>query len=412
MLNIGVNFLNKFNYGWIIVILGNLILMTNSLAIYGFGVFLKPITSEFGWERGAISGAFSIGILTHGFLSIATGRLTDRYGSRILVTIGGLSLSTAFFLMSHINSLWQIYLVWGFFVGLAISCSSIPIITTISRLFTKRRGLAMAIVGIGFSLGSIVAPIFIQWLISSFGWRRSFLILGFFPIILTTVTAQFIKKEPSSVVNNTQEENEENGNQTNQEITNGLSLSQAVVTWRFWIFALTHFGIGFCLQMIIVHIVPHAIDIGIPEIAAASTLSIIAGSSFAGRFLAGPLSDKTSGRMVVAGSLILLTLSFVFLVFVNNYIAFTIFGVIYGLSHGGIVTVLAIVVPELFGLKHIGTILGVILLFGTVGGAVGAPISGIIFDTTKSYDISFYVGISVAGISAILSLLLLRLSNK
>ncbi|MFC1953702.1 MFS transporter [Chloroflexota bacterium] len=403
---------NKLNYGWIIVILGNLILMTNSLAVFGFGVFLKPIISEFGWERGSISGAFSIGILVNGFLSIATGRLSDRYGARILVTIGGLSLSTAFFLMSRINSIWQIYLVWGLFVGTALSCSAIPIITTITRWFTKRRGLAMAVVGIGFSLGSMITPILIQWLVSSYGWRQSFLILGFIPIILTTVTAQFIKKETPSLGKDTQEENIENGNQTNQDATDGLSLSQAVVTWRFWIFALTHFGIGFCLQMIIVHVVPHAIDIGIPEIAAASTLSIIAGSSFASRFLAGPLSDKTSGRKVIAGSLILLTLSFILLIFVNNYISFIIFSVIYGLAHGGIVTVLAIIVPELFGLRHIGAIWGVILLCGTLGGAVGAPISGIIFDTTKSYDISFYVGISVAGLSTILSLILLRLSKK
>jgi len=403
---------NKLNYGWIIVILGNLILMANSLAIYGFGIFLKPIISEFGWERGSISGAFSIGILVNGLLSIAAGRLSDRYGARILVTVGGLSMSTTFFLMSRINSLWQVYLVWGFFVGLAISCSAIPIISTITRLFTKRRGLAMAIVGTGFSLGSIVTPIFIQWLISSYGWRQSFLILGFFPIILTTLTAQFIKKDTTLLGENTQEENIENDTQTNLDFTDGLSLSQAIVTWRFWIFALTHFGIGFCLQMIIVHIVPHAIDIGIPEIAAASTLSIIAGSSFVSRFLAGPLSDKTSGRTVIAGSLVLLTLSLVLLIFVNNYIAFIIFSVIYGLSHGGIVTVLVLVVPELFGLRHIGTIWGVILLFGTLGGAVGAPISGIIFDTTKSYDYSFYVGISVAALSAILSLILIRFSKK
>ncbi|MFC1953161.1 MFS transporter [Chloroflexota bacterium] len=395
-------------YGWIVVILGSLILMANSLAIYGFGVFLKPLTTEFGWERGAISGAFSVGMLVHGFLSIATGRLSDHYGTRLLATIAGLSLSTAFFAMSRINSLWQVYLVWGLFVGLTISCSVVPITSAITRWFTKRRGIAIAISGAGFSLGAMVTPLIVQWLISGYGWRQSFIILGFIPVILTTITAQFIKTETTSKEDESPGESETGESQLNKVLISGLSFSQAISTSRFWIFALLHFGIGFCLQMITVHIVPHAIDTGIPQIAAASTLSIIAGSSFASRFLAGVVSDRTNGRRVLTGSLVLMTLSLVLLIFANDYLLFIIFSVVFGLAHGGIVTVLAMIVPELFGLKYMGTIWGAIMLFGTVGGAVGAPASGIIFDLTQSYDISFIIGIGVSASAVILSFFLLQ----
>lgn len=98
--------MKKIHYGWIMVILAFFVLAVNALAVFGFGVFLKPLTEEFGWERGALSGAFSLGALFTGILSLATGRLTDRYGPRIFVTLAGILMGAGFILMSQINQLW------------------------------------------------------------------------------------------------------------------------------------------------------------------------------------------------------------------------------------------------------------------------------------------------------------------
>lgn len=350
-----------------------------------------------------------MGILFHGFLSILTGRLSDRYGPRILTTIAGLSLGTAFFLMSQISSLWQVYLVWGLFVGVALSCSVIPIISVIPRWFINNRGTAIAIPGTGFALGAIVTPLFVQWLISSYDWQTAFLVMGFIPVIITPTIAQFLKKGPGEIGIRLEKEDEAiTENHLEGTTRREFSLTQAIRTGRFWVFGLLRFGVGFCLQMIIVHIAPRAIDIGITEIAAAGTLSIIAGSSVIGRLSAGFLADRLSARQVLSSYLILMTLVLVFLLFARQIWMLSIFAMVFGLAQGGIITLLAIVVSELFGVKFMGSILGAIMLFGTIGGAVGAPLSGAIFDITRSYDISFIIGIIIAALATILSLLLLR----
>ena len=95
--------LKHFHYGWTIVIMAASVLAIHALTMYTFGVFLRPITLELNWERGALSGAFSIAILITGTLSIPAGRLSDKYGPRILVTISGLSIGIGLVLMSQIG---------------------------------------------------------------------------------------------------------------------------------------------------------------------------------------------------------------------------------------------------------------------------------------------------------------------
>ena len=407
-----VLYLKKLHYGWTIAFLGALVFAINSFAIFGFGVFLKPMTDYFGWERGAISGAFSVAILIHGFLSIVTGRLSDRYGPRVLVTIAGLSLGAAFFLMSRLSQLWQVYLFWGIFVGLGMSCSVVPIVSSIPRWFVKNRGTAMAIPSTGFAFGAVVAPLFIDSLISRYGWQQAFVILAFIPAIVTPIAAQFLKRDPG---------------QMGIELYGGaaaieedpadlpewsLSFTQAVKTVRFWAFGLMHFCAGFYLQTVTVHIVPRAIDVGNSEVAAAAILSIIAGTSAFGRFFSGVLADKLSSRKIMSACLFVMALALVILLFARQVWAFSTFATVFGLASGAFVTLLAIVVSDLFGLKSMGAILGAIMLFGTVGGAVGAPLSGHIFDVTGSYNVAFTVGIVIAVAAAGLSLVLLRPVKK
>ena len=186
-------------YGWVIVIIGFCVLATNALVIFGFGIFLKPLIAEFDWDRGSLSGAFSLGMLIGGGFSLISGRLSDRFGPRILVTAAGLSLGIGFLLMSQISLLWQVYSVWGLFIGIAIGCSVTPISSAIPRWFTEKRGLAIAIPMAGFNIGAVIAPLLIQWLISAYGWRQSFLVLGFIPLVITVPLAQFIKREPQQI---------------------------------------------------------------------------------------------------------------------------------------------------------------------------------------------------------------------
>jgi len=399
--------LKRFHYGWSMVIMAACIMATHALVFYAFGVFLKPLTVEFNWERGALSGAFSIALLLIGPFSILSGRLSDKYGPRILVTISGLSLGVGFLLMSQINSLWQVYLIWGLFMGVGMSCSFVPIISTIPRWFTKKRGIAIGIAVAGFGLGGIIVPPLAQWLISAFGWRQAYFILGLITFIVVIPLAQFMKHSPQRVGLKPYGEDEPTKDE-HSLVTGGLSITQAIKTSRFWVWGLILFCFFFCIQVTIVHIVPHAIDIGVSPIIAASITSIIAGCSVIGKLSTGFLSDKVGGRLLLIACISLATVALLWLLFAKELWMLYIFAVIFGIGYGGIVLLQTVISAELFGLGSLGMILATLMFCGTIGGALGAPLAGSIFDITESYSLAFLICVIMCALAIILSLILLK----
>ncbi len=405
--------MKRLYYGWVMVFIGFCVLAVNALAMFGFGVFLKPLIAEFDWERGALSSAFSIALLIAGVLSLVSGRLSDRYGPRILVTAAGLSLGIGFLLMSQVSSLWQVYLVWGLSIGIAISCSVIPINTTIPRWFTEKRGIAIAITITGFNLGGIVAPVLIQQLIDAYDWQRSFLILGAIPFIITIPLAQLMKRGGQQIKLNSYIENKPvEENKSTVSAVWGLSLNEAIRTRWFWFFSFMQLSFGFCVQTITVHIVPYATDVEIPAIIAASILSISAGSSIAGNLAIGFFYARIGGRLALTACLALFTLTLVWLLFTTETWMFYVFAVVFGLARGGIIPLLTVVAAELFGLRHLGSVGGAFLFFSTVGGILGNPFAGLIFDVSGSYSLAFGIDVIISTLAVILGLILLRYKSR
>lgn len=374
--------LRNLHYGWVMVFLSVPVLATISLGFFGFGVFLKPLVAEFSWERGAISGAMSVAVLIQGGFSLVAGRLSDRYGPRILITAGGLALGVGFLLMSQVSLLWQMYLVWGFFVGIGASFGVVPINAMIPRWFSqKRRGIAIAISLTGFSLGAMISPLFVQWLISTYDWRLAFRITAFIPFIITIPFAQFLKQDPRQMGLRPYGESELiEERQSIISVANELSIGQAIKTRRFWLFSLLWASFFFCVQTIAVHLVPHAIDTGIPQITAASILSIAAATSAVGRLAMGILADRVGSRLALSSSLILVTLAFIWLLFSREVWMFYVFAGAFGLAWGGVAPLLTLVLAELFGVRFLGSIFGASMLIATLGGAIGAPFAGSYID--------------------------------
>jgi len=400
--------LKHLHYGWVVAFIGASILAAFALVNHTFGIFLRPLTMEFGWDRGALSGAVSMALVLTGFLSILSGRLSDKYGPRILVTLSGLIAGIGFLLMSQINSLWEVYLIWGLFIGVGGSCCIIPVTATIPRWFEKKRGVAIGITVAGVGLGGIISPPLAQWLISSYGWQQAYIILGLIIIIIIIPLAQFMKHSPQRIGLKPYGESEAIQDKQSLASTRGLSFKQAIKTGRFWGFGLISFCFFSCLQVIIVHIVPYAVDIGISAIVAASILSIIAGSSFMGRLSMGFISDRVGGRLVLSTCLTLATLALIWLLFAKEIWAFYLFAVVFGFAWGGMVPLQTIITAELFGLKFLGAILGGVFLLGTGGGALGAPLAGTIFDITGGYSLALLICVILGTLAIIFSLILLR----
>jgi MFS family permease len=405
--------LKHVHYGWVTVAICVVILTGVGFTFYPFGIFLKPITMEFGWDRGALTGALSLCIIVGGGLGILSGRLSDRFGPRPIITIGGLLCGAAFLLLSLINALWQVYLILGILMGLGGAFCLIPIMPIIPRWFTKRRGIAMGIVMSGFGIGGIISPLITQWLISAYDWRWSCIVLGILTLVIIIPLAQFLKHSPQQAglqPYGGDEIIEEKPSQSSA--MEGLSLSQAVRTRGFWLFGLIQTGALFCLVTIMIHIVPHATDIGIPEVKAASILSFVAAISIVGRLVIGFISDRIGGRLILTICLSLITLALIWLLFTRELWMFYVFAVLFGLANGGFTTLIPVISAELFGLVSLGVIIGALGIFMTLGEAIGAPVSGIVFDITGSYRIAFLICIGISAAAVILSLVLLRHKGK
>jgi len=391
----------KFFYGYIIVAVACLILTITQGTYYSFGVFFKPLSTDFGWTRAMTSGAFSLCVVLHGFLYIFTGKLNDTIGPRFVLTTCGFFLGLGYILMSQIGTLWQLYLFYGVIVAIGMSGGYIPMLSTASRWFVKRRGLMTGVVAAGTGFGTLLVPPLANWLISEYDWRNSYLIVGIGAIVVIVIAAQFLRRDPSQVGQLPYGQEEVKSENINSG-PEGLSLSQTIRTGQFWMFAFAMSCFGACLFVIMVHVVPHATDLGISATKAASILAIIGGSGIIGRIGIGGLADRISNKRAFAICFVLVSITLILLMVAKELWVFYLFATVFGFAYGGYATVMAPLVADLFGLRSHGVILGSGTLGATIGGAIGPVVAGRIFDVTGSYQLAFIICIilSVIGLVA------------
>ncbi|MBP1707419.1 MAG: sugar phosphate permease, partial [Chloroflexi bacterium] len=149
---------SSFYYGYIIVAVCFLIMVTVFGSQLSFGVFFKPMLSEFGWTRAATAGPFSMSMLIGGALAFISGRLGDRFGPRKVVTAGAILVGLGYLLTSRISSLWQFYLFYGVIVSIGAGSIYVPLVSLIARWFGRRRGLMAGIAISGIGIGIAVVP--------------------------------------------------------------------------------------------------------------------------------------------------------------------------------------------------------------------------------------------------------------
>ncbi|MFC1992297.1 MFS transporter [Chloroflexota bacterium] len=395
----------RFFYGYTIVFAAFLIMTVMWGTIFSFGVFFKPVSSEFGWTRAMTSGAYSLYMILHGALHIVAGRITDKFGPRIVVTVCGVFLGAGFLLMSQISSLWELYLFYGVVVGIGMGGSWVPMMSTVARWFVTRRGLMTGIIVSGMGVGTIIMPPLARWLISDYGWQTSYLIVGVIALVVVTSAAQFLKRDPRQMGLSPYDRGKvKQENLTNEE--KEFSFKEALHTRQFQLVCVLLVCWGSFIHTSMVHIVPHVTDLGISATVAASILAVIGGLSIAGRLVIGTIADKIGGRLTFAIVFSMMAVAFLWLILAKEIWMVYLFALIFGFAFAGDV-LQSILAAELFGLKAHGVILGVIAFVGTIGGAIGPLLAGYIFDTTGSYQ-SIFLSFAVLSLTALIITLLIR----
>ena len=394
---------HRFYYGYTIVSISFFILLISWGAQYSFGVFFKPVLSEFGWTRAATSGAYSLNMALTGIAGILAGRLSDRFGPRPVLTVCGLLLGLGFLLMSQVHEIWHIYFFYGVLAGIGMGGTFVPLMSTVTRWFIKRRGLASGIVVSGIGFGMLILPLLANTLISTYSWKTSYTILGFITLGLMLITAQFLKRAPSQNVLLARETYAVLNSNSNWQ-SQGLTFRQSVRTRQFWTIIVMSLLFVFALHTVLVHIVAHATDIGFTAGDAAAILSIVGVASIISKIIMGTLGDRIGNRNTVTLVFLLTTLAFLWLLFASDLWMLYLFSAVFGLGYGGFATTQSPLVADYFGLKAHGAILGLVGFATTAGGAIGALVAGSIFDLSGTYRWAFILCVVFCIMSLILSI--------
>jgi MFS family permease len=394
-----------FFYGYLIVWVAFIIMFAFWSTFYAFGVFFKPMLKEFGWTRAMTSGAFSLCSIIQGVLGIAMGGVTDKFGPRVVITLCGLLLGLGYLLMSQLSAIWQLYLFYGAIVGAGMGGSFTPLMSTVARWFMSRRSTMTGIVVAGTGIGALIGPPIMSRLVSGYGWRPSYIILGSFVLAVVVLCAQFIKRDPAQMGQVAYGDDAEKKKVLEQDIRD-LSLREAAHTMQFWVVFGMIFSLGFCVFAIMVHIVPHAAELGFSTISAANILATIGGASVAGKVLLGRIADRIGSRQAfIIGFTLMLAALFVVLPAKGELLLY-LFGALFGFAFGGCISSESPIVAELFGLSSHGLILGAIAFSFLLGGAAGPLLLGHIFDVTGSYQWGFLVCAAMSFIGLLLTVVL------
>jgi MFS family permease len=183
-------------YGWVVVGVAFLAqLLTFGLA-YSFGVFLKPLAEQFGWSRAATGGVFSAYAFIHNFFAPITGKLSDKFGPKLLAILGGFCVGLTMLLMGHGAAIWQVYVVYVLVFSLGAASTYTPLLATVSRWFTEKRGLAIGITTSGTGAGTLVFSPLAAWLITSYGWRMAYTIVGVICWAVFAPIVRFVRQAP------------------------------------------------------------------------------------------------------------------------------------------------------------------------------------------------------------------------
>ena len=395
----------KFFYGYIIVMVAFVIVMVMWGIRYSFGVFFKPVSTEFGWTRAELSGAYSISMILFGLLSIGMGRLNDWLGPRLIMTVCGVFFGLSYLLMSQLSTISQLYLFQGVLTGVSLSGSFAPLLATIPRWFVKRRGIMTGIVVSGVGLGGVIMAPLSNWVISSYGWRTSYSIVGIIAMLLIVLAAQFLRREPDQL--GQVPYGADTGKTDNPQFEfRGLSLGEAIHTKQFWLLCFIFFSLFYCVDTIMVHINPHATDLGISATSAANILAIIGGASIIGKLLSGITGDKIGNKKAIIIFFIVMSVSLVLLQLAKELWMFYLFAAIFGIGFGGLTTLQSPIAAGLFGLRSLGIILGIFLFATAIGNSLGPLLTGYIFDITSSYRLAFLTCAGAAVLGTIMTLLL------
>jgi len=384
-------------YGWYLVAVCFAVnFLVFGISVNTFTVYVKPIEAEMGWSRGEISLAMTLAALAMGMAAPVMGRLIDRIGARLVMAAGVAVVGVGSILLSQVESLslfYAIYATSGVGQGAA---TLVPVSLVITNWFSAKRGKALGMVMTGTGLGLMVMVPVTTWIVITWDWRTSYLVMGCVMLLVMPLILCFVRTRPSDMGLLP------DGGEPREEAlgaVEGLTVSEALRTRSFWLIGFMMLVGGLVGMGVGIHLMPYLTDLGHTEARASLIPSIVGGMTVVGKLGMGVIADRWGVRRAAVFTFSTLVMGLFLLMGAEAFPIACSFAVVYGFAIGAPLVINPALTAECVGLKHFGALFGILTLLTTTGVAVGATLSGVIYDGMKSYLPAFvlYMVLSMAA---------------
>ncbi len=367
-------------YSWFRLAVSLALATIGGIGLWAAVVTLPVIQQEFGIDRSEASFPYTMTMVGFALGGLMAGRLADRFGIIVPMFFGTIMLGIGFAACAYAPNYWTFVAAQAGIIGfLGVATTFGPLVADISLWFTKRRGIAVAIVASGNYLAGTIWPPFLTYSIEQWGWRNSYLVIGIISVVLMLPLTLLLRPRASL-------EERPAPAALNRE-PNGTPVLQGLL-----IFA----GLACCVAMSMpqVHIIAYCVDLGYGTARGAEMLSLLLGFGVVSRFASGFLADKIGGvGTLIIGSM-LQCLALILYIPFDGLISLYIVSALFGLAQGGIVPSYALIIRDNFPARQAGFRISLVLTATVLGMALGGWISGEIYDLTGSYTWAFMHGIA------------------
>lgn len=366
------------------------------LSFYGLPFFYDFIVQEFGWSRTIVTSGNAVAKLLIGPLfGFLAGWIIDRFGPRRLMMAGIMMGGIALMGLSLMTALWMFYFFY-LFNALGYVCGGpLPNQVMLSRWFDKARGKAMGFAYIGIGVGGMLVPQLSRWLEGRFGWHQALFLLGVLMIIIAMPLVWFVRDAPEGF--------------TTTKAEPPMPLGSILRKPAFYLLAIGSMcsigAVGGTNQHLKLFM---SLDLKYSQATAANIISLVLASSIAGRLLMGWLADRLPKKYVMLLIYTLVSAAIPLLYFVSEPGVIYLFAVIFGIAFGGDYMIIPLMAAELFGLKVMGRVMGIILTADGIAEALAPMLVGYLRDRSSNYVNGFAALIALAVIGAIAVALLPR----
>lgn len=374
-------------YAWVVVWATFFALALIFGVSYSFAAFFESFAGEFDAQRADVSLVFGLSGGVYFVFGAAGGMLADRFGPRAVTSTGMLLIAGGLLVCSFADSMTWVYLAYGVGVGLGIALVYTPSIGCVQPWFKQRRGLAAGLASAGIGAGTVAVPLLAAAAIAAWQWRDALRAMALGVLVLGSCATLLLRRAESA------------GGSHAAPIP-GLSLAEALRDRRFWWLYVSIVLAAPSMFIPFAHVSASARDMGIGDAEAVGLVGLIGIGSLVGRFVIGALADRIGRTLTLLLMQVSGGLAYLAWLLAGSYPSLAFFALWFGLSYGGIVSLLPAISMDLFGARAVAGIIGTLYTGAALGNLFGPVLAGAVFDHVGGYGPVLWACMALSALAA------------